>query len=123
MNLTRKEVADRLAMLASTGRVKDVTIDLASGTISRGSLPVQDAPQVSQASYNAPQQAIPAVEDAPPEPAQVPVESDEAIKIKAKLYELEILKQQGKIGAQSYNKLKEEYERKLAQADTGTHVY
>jgi DNA-binding Lrp family transcriptional regulator len=123
MNLTRKEVADRLAKLASAGEVKGVTIDLASGTISRGSLPVQDTPPANQTSYQTPPQTMASVQNVAPEPAQVPVESDEAIKMKAKLYELEILKQQGKIGVQSYDKLKEEYERKLAQADTGTKVY
>jgi hypothetical protein len=119
LNLTQKEVADRLAKLASKGQVYGVNIDLTNGTISRGTLPVEQASSRNQASPA----SMASVPNTMVQPASVPSESDEVIKIKAKLYELEVLKQQGKIGTPAYNKLKEEYETKLAQIDTGTKVY
>lgn len=48
---------------------------------------------------------------------------DESVKVKAKLYELENLKKQEKIGQEAYDKLKEEYEKRLAQTDLGTQIY
>ncbi len=50
-------------------------------------------------------------------------ELDELTKMKARLYDLEQLKQSGKIGETAYEKLKKEYEKKISQADKGTQVY
>lgn len=110
--IEHQEAVDRLAKIASKGSLRDFIIDVTHGIVVRGQKPLESldsrpGPPSSQIS-------------AAPEPIVGP---DEAIKVKAKLYELDVLKQQGKISQKSYDKLKEEYEKKLAQADSGTQVY
>jgi len=105
-----RETADRLARLASQGNLMDFGIDLSNRMImrTRGGT---DTAGAGQPSIHAPQAA------------QTNAEADEGIRLKAKLYELDVLRQQGKIGQPAYDKLKEEYEKKLAQSDKGTQVY
>ena len=114
VRITQVEVADRLGRIASKGGLKDYLIDLSNRVVTRApkqAVPLGPRPttQVSPAQAS----------EAPPMGA----EPDDVIRIKAKLYELEVLKQQGKIGQPAYDKLKEEYEKKLAQSDKGTQVY
>lgn len=107
MVLTQKEAADRLAKLVSQGLLKDRAIDLQNQRVVK--------------TWEAPQAEQPVT--APQERPQAVAESDETIRVKAKLYELEVLRQQGKISQKAYDNLKEDYEKKLAQADKGTQVY
>jgi hypothetical protein len=52
-----------------------------------------------------------------------PNPSDEAVRIKAKLYELDMLKKQGRISDDEYNEMKGDLEQKLVNLDMGTQVY
>jgi hypothetical protein len=114
MRLTEKETADRLAKMASTGKLSNFRIDLENRVISK-------APPPPPRPVSPPSQ--PVVQPHVPPPPPPMGESDEIIRIKAKLYELEQLKQGGKISDSAYTKLKEEYEKKMSQADKGTQVY
>jgi hypothetical protein len=111
IGLTQKEVADRLARLVSQGALSGYFIDIPRQMVIKAPGPT------STPDYNPAPAATPALAEASHESA------DEVVKTKAKLYELEMLRKQGKISNQTYNKLKEEYERKLSESDTGTQVY
>ncbi len=135
--ITQQDVANRLAKLSSSGMLRDYQIDLqnrmvtkigvASSNYSNANSPQTKsfcpnckAPIRPGAEYcNLCGTRLPSVAATPGTPSEL----DDAIKVKAKLYELEVLKQQGKISGGAYDKLKEEYEKKLAQADKGTQVY
>jgi len=113
LNLTQREAADLVARLVSKGVLKGYTIDLQGQTIYREAPPAQASPPPST-----PGGASPYVGVVKPD-----VSLDEPVKIKAQLWELEVLKQKGQISEQAYAKLKDELEKKLAAAETGTRVY
>jgi DNA-binding Lrp family transcriptional regulator len=113
LNLTQREAADLVARLVSKGVLKGYTIDLQGQTIYREAPPAQASPPPST-----PGGASPYVGVVKPD-----VSLDEPVKIKAQLWELEVLKQKGQISDQAYAKLKDELEKKLAAAETGTRVY
>ena len=109
--IPQRRVADLLARLSANGRLSGCVIDIPSQTIRKESLgkgvglgqnPVIPSPPPIQT---------------PPNPL------DEAVRLKAKLYELEVLKKQGRISESEYNEIKDELERKLVNLDTGTQVY
>lgn len=109
--IPQRRVADLAARLAAKGRFSGYTIDLASQSIS-----------------NTPPYAVGPTSPPPPPPSYPRAQtafspSDEVVKVKAKLYELEALKRQGRIADGEYNEMKDELEKRLANLDTGTQVY
>lgn len=108
--LPLKKAADLAARLAARGKLPGYTIDLASQSISNAT------------------SGVGLTNPAAPPPmslhAQTPFNpSDEVVRVKAKLYELEALKKQGRITEGEYGDMKDELEKKLANLDTGTQVY
>jgi hypothetical protein len=136
---TQSEVARLLAKLASAGKLKDYQIDLPNRMVTKvRAVPASVAakpshtPQTQLSCPNCKAPVRPGMEycemcgtrlSSAPTIRGTASEVDEAIRVKAKIYELEVLRQQGKISGNAYDKLKEEYEKKLAQADKGTQVY
>lgn len=108
--LPQKRAADMIALLVAQGRLSGYTIDLPSQTVFLNSA----AQRPVSAPYSPPS----------PTPVRVPSNlSDEAVRIKAKLYELDMLKKQSRISEDEYNEMKGDLERKLVNLDTGTQVY
>ena len=110
--LPQRKTADMAARLAAGGNLPGYTIDLPSQTIFRG-----PAPHTSNDMPYTPPRPIPSPA------APIPDSSDEATRVKAKLYELDLLKKQGRISEEEYNDMKGELERKLVNLDSGTQVY
>lgn len=110
------EASNIIAELAAQDKIEGYTIDLQRQLVYRNDASFQFGPpepaEVTEGSGE-----IPVVRSAVPQP------SNDVIKLKASLYELDQLKQQGKISDQAYERLKDEYERKLSQSETGTKVY
>lgn len=117
MRLTEHETANRLAELAHRGEMKDYIIDIPNRTV------IRTIRQPVNSSAQNLTQTVPARSPATTMIGEPTDESYGIIQAKARLYELEQLKQSGKISKQVYEKLKEEYEKKLARADEGTQVY
>lgn len=110
VGMSQKRTADLIARLSAKGRLRGYVIDLPSQSVFV-SPPSQ---QTASEPYR-----IPTLTTAPP-----PVDlSDEAVRIKAKLYELDTLKKQGRISEAEYNEMREDLERKLVNVDSGTQVY
>lgn len=108
--LPQKRAADMVAILAAQGRLSGYTIDLPSQTVYLN--------PTAQRPVGAPHGA----------PSPIPIRAtanlpDEAVRIKAKLYELGMLKNQGRISEDEYNEMTGDLERKLVNLDTGTQVY
>jgi hypothetical protein len=110
--LPQRKTADMAARLAAGGNLVGYTIDIPSQTIFRGSAPhtPNDTPYTPPRSIRSPV-------------APIPDSSDETTRVKAKLYELDLLKKQGRISEEEYNEMKGELERKLTNLDSGTQVY
>lgn len=108
--LRQRKAADLVARLVAKGRLKGYTIDIPSQTVFKTS---PDQRPIG-APYRTPN-ATPV-----PPPADL---SDEAVRLKAKLYELDMLKKQGRITEDEYSEMKGDLERKLVNLDTGTQVY
>ena len=110
VGMPQKKTADLIARLSAKGRLRGYVIDLPSQAVF--------SPPSSQPTTGGPFH-IPNMVTAPPPPDL----SDEVVKIKAKLYELDTLKKQGRISEQEYNEMREDLERKLVNVDSGTQVY
>lgn len=109
--IPHRRVADLVARLSAKGILSGYVIDIPSQTITK--VPVGRSVGPSR----------PPVMPTTP-PTQAPSNPlDEATRLKAKLYELEVLKRQGRISESEYSEIKDELERKLVNLDTGTQVY
>ena len=115
VRLTQTETVDRVAKLISKEKLTGYSIDIPNGVIGR----LQEPPSSS----GIPSLLSTPIRAAVPTPSPGVSTHDEAMRIKARMYDLEMLKQQGKIGASQYQKLREEYERELSRLDSGTQVY
>ncbi len=110
--IPHRRVADLVARLTAKALLTGYVIDIPSQTISR--VPVGRSMEPPR---------LPVIPVTQP-PLQTPSNpADEATRLKAKLYELEVLKKQGRISEAEYNEIKDELERKLVNLDTGTQVY
>ncbi len=110
--IPHRKIADLVARLVAKALLKGYVIDIPSQTISR--VPVGSGME----------RLTPPIVAVPQPPLQTPPNpTDEATRLKAKLYEIEVLKKQGRISEAEYNEIKDEVERKLVNLDTGTQVY
>ncbi len=114
VRLTQAETTDRVARLLSEEELTGYNIDIPNGVISKGQEPLPASPPDSLSTPSV------APSSTPSPATYLP---DEATRIKAKLYELEVLRRQGKISGPAYQKLKDEFDKDLAKLDTGTQVY
>jgi|SRR5208283_142283 len=117
LDISETEASDIVAKLVTQDRLQGIRIDLSNFTITKEQNVV-----LSPAASNPLTNPDPVHSAASQTKTAQPLSSDDVI-IKARLYELDQLKAQNKIGDTAYFKLREDLEKKLSQTEKGTQVY